>query len=74
MVAPLCWEPDLKAVKTAESDFEMDSLISSRLLIQSGVTSRAPIEFWEKPLSEATGAVQVITDRTVMTGVAIIKS
>jgi hypothetical protein len=27
MVAPLCWEPDLKAVKTAESDFEMDSLI-----------------------------------------------
>jgi len=27
MVATLCWEPDLKAVKTAESDFEMDSLI-----------------------------------------------
>jgi hypothetical protein len=25
MVAPLCWEPDLKAVKTAESGFEMDS-------------------------------------------------
>jgi hypothetical protein len=27
MAAPLCWEPDLKAVKTAESGFEMDSLI-----------------------------------------------
>jgi hypothetical protein len=27
MVAPLCWEPDLRAVKTAESGFEMDSLI-----------------------------------------------
>jgi hypothetical protein len=28
MVAPLCWEPDLKAVKTAEPDFKMDSLIT----------------------------------------------
>jgi hypothetical protein len=27
MVAPLCGEPDLKAVKTAESRFEMDSRI-----------------------------------------------
>jgi hypothetical protein len=27
MVAPLCWEPDLKAVKTTESGLEMASLL-----------------------------------------------
>ena len=58
-------------MKTAESDFEMDSLISSRLFIQSGVTSRAPIEVWEQPLSEAAGVVRVITEGTVMTRIAI---
>jgi hypothetical protein len=37
MAAPLCWGPDLKAVKTADFGLEMDSLASPRLFIQYSI-------------------------------------